>query len=148
MATHEQEKEVRALLKEALENLSAIDVTSLERTAELGTTFSFQDVKVDIERILELFTQLKNIPLEGIAKATMDNLLNQANDALTKLEQIGNFKPEDHPENPKQIRDNYANQIRDSYDGYFSHLFPVIAYGRARGEDFKELQKQAQLAVD
>jgi len=101
-------------------------------------------VKTDIERIPNLFTQLKYIPLEGVAKTTMDVLLNQASDALTKLEQVKTFNPEDHPESPKQIRDNYANQIRDSYDAYFQHLFPFIAYGRARGEDLKGLEQQAQ----
>ena len=101
-------------------------------------------MKTDIERIPNLFTQLKYIPLEGVAKTTMDVLLNQASDALTKLEQVKTFNPEDHPESPKQIRDNYANQIRDSYDAYFKHLFPFIAYGRARGEDLKGLEQQAQ----
>jgi len=42
MATQEDEEKTRTELKEALEKLSAIDVTSLERAAELGTAFSFK----------------------------------------------------------------------------------------------------------
>ncbi len=148
MATIQQENEVRGQLQESLQKISEIDAKKLERTEELGRLFSFEDLAPVFEKTLRLFANLKSISFDDFSHGVMSGVLDQTNDALEKLKQIQTFNPEEHEQNPKGVRDSFVNQLRDSYDSYFSVIYPIIAYGSKKGEDFVTLQKKAEETVD
>lgn len=146
MATYEQEETVKKELKEVLTGLSQINSKDLVRANELGKDFNFEAGLQTIERTLQLFKSLYDSTLDNVSHNILKNLLTQAKDAHSKLTAIQTFSPAQH-QTPLNVRNNLIDQLRDSYDNYFTAVSPVIAYSIRKGTDFEALEKKAQETV-
>lgn len=144
MATFEQEKEHRDSLRTQLGQLKAIKADSLVRADELGQDLSFQEGLPYFQRVLRLFRELAEANLNTLPSEQLRTLTDAAQEANRQFSEIQQFSLKSHPQNPTQTRDSLINTIRDSYDGWFSQVTPVIAYSVRMGTDFERLEQEAQ----
>ena len=147
MATFEEEKQHRDLLRTQLDQLIAIDADSLDRVNELGQSLNFRQGQSYFQRALRLFRDLGEANLDELPLQTLQILMNVAQDASTYFSQIQDFSLEAHPHNPAQVRDDLINAIRDQYDGWFDQVSPTIAYSVRKGTDFSRLEQEAREQV-
>ena len=88
MATSEEEKNYRELLRKQLEQLKAIDSDSLVRADALGQALSFQAGIPYFHRALRLFRELAEINLDTFPGQKLAALMNVAEDANNQFSQI------------------------------------------------------------
>lgn len=148
MATFEQENEMRASLSQNLNVLSEISVDSLVKKEELGSSLNFEEGLPYFSRILKLFNGLKNSNLDGASHTALNQMNNQATQALALFKEVREFSIEKYPQNTKSQRDSLLNKIRDSYDDFYKTLTPHIAYSIRKGTDFEALEQQARETLD
>lgn len=148
MATIEQENEQRQKLTAVLDELSNIKPQDLVREESLGRELNFKGGLPFFERTLKLFRDLKDSNIDTIPHGNLVNLFNCANQALQYFKQIQGFSLQQHPQNPTNVRDQLINQIRDSYDNYFSVISPVVAYSVRKGTDFDRLEREARETLE
>ena len=117
MATFEEEKQHRDLLRTQLDQLIAIDAGSLDRVNELGQSLNFRQGQSYFQRALRLFRDLGEANLDELPLQTLQALMNVSQEANTYFSQIQDFSLEAHPEQPALARDGLLNAIRDQYDG-------------------------------
>ena len=147
MATFEEEKQQRDLLRTQLDQLTAIDADSLDRVNELGQALSFRQGQPYFQRALRLFRDLGEANLDELPFQTLKALMIVSRAANTCFSHIQDFSLEAHPENPALTRDGLLNAIRDQYDGWFNQVSPIIAYSVRKGTDFRRLEREAREQV-
>ena len=144
MATTEQENQARGVLTAALGVLAAIVPESLVRKGELGTELSFESGLPYFRRNLELLKRLGNQNIDTLPFSIHSTLGTMAQQQIAYFKQVQEFTLGKYPQNAVANRDNFINQIRDSYDGLFSAIFPVLSFLSDEGKDFALLESQAR----
>ncbi len=144
MATPEQERQVRDNLQDFLTKLAAIIPEDLVRKSELGTQLSFENGLPYFRRNLDLFRRLLNQTLDSIPYSAITTINAQAQQQLAFFTQIKEFSLSKYPQNAVANRDSFISQIRDSYDGLFNVIMPILSYISDQSRDFSKLEIEAR----
>jgi hypothetical protein len=144
VATFEQEEHYRLALRGVLDQLLKIQPDSLVRVGDLGKELSFEAGVPVFQRTLDVFRNLADCNLDTMPYEVLSQLTSTAQQALQYFDQIQKFSVEQHPSNPKQVRDNLINQLRDQWGTYYNQITPHIAYSTRRGTDFDALEREAR----
>lgn len=147
MPTLQEENTLRAQLKEKLGEMAKITPTVLARQ-DLGADLSFESGVIFFSRTLRLFHALNESDLGDIPYQKTQELLQQATDTLTRCRQIQEFALQKHPNNPMGVRDQFINQFRDTYDGTFNAVAPMVAFTVRKGVDFARLEEQGRAILE
>ena len=147
MATVEQETQKREDLGKVLAVIAKIKPEGLVRE-DLGRELNFSAGLPYFQRILRLFRDLAESNLDSLPYERLNQLHSIAKAALDQFNKIQTFSVQQHPQNPAQDRDTLINQIRDSFDPYFNHISPVIAYSVRKGTDFERLENEARQTLE
>lgn len=148
MATLEQEEKQRQELASALAQLAEIKPEDLVREEVLGRDLSFSEGVPYFKRILRLFQDLAESNLDTVPSPQLGNLTQLARQAIEQFQQIKDFSLQKYPSNPAAQRDSLINTAMNSYDNYFNHISPVIAYSVRKGTDFQRLEDKARQTVE
>jgi hypothetical protein len=146
MATLQDEQKSLDRLNKTLGQLSVISPESLVRKEKLGDEINFEPGLPYFKRTLKLFKDLKNSSMDGIPYASLEELNNIGQQALSHFQQILGFTMQQN--NPLNVRDQLIGQIRDSYDSFYKVITPHIAYSIRMGTDFEALESQARTTVN
>jgi ElaB/YqjD/DUF883 family membrane-anchored ribosome-binding protein len=147
MATLEQENSVRSELKASLDSLAKLKAADLARR-DLGPELNFELGIIFFTRTLHLFHALAEADLDGVSYQRLVQLRDQARASLERFVRIQNFRLGSYASNPIGQRDQFINDVRDSYDAVFEAAAPVIAYTIRRGTDFEKLEAEAKEILD
>ena len=71
----------------------------------------------------------------------------QANRALTRVNEFANFDIANFNGNVVQWRDGKANDLREAYDGFANNLMQPISFLAARRTDFQALEIEAKRVI-
>lgn len=146
MASLQQDNEVRSQLQGALEELAGITASALARQ-DLGPDLSFESGVIFFSRTLRLFHGLHEADLQDLPFQKMSDLLTAAKRVRVQLRQIQEFSLQKYSSNPLAVRDQFINEVRDSYDDIFNTLAPIIAFTVRKGTDFERLEEQARVTL-
>ncbi len=127
MATQEQHKQLLEQVNERLDRILSFKIEELTRENELGSQLSFKDIEDLYIKIIELFKKVKEVDLTHVPYSLLNNFNGHLNNALTQFEKAINFQP--NTNNPVAVRDGIINNIRNQYDGYYTHSLPILTTG-------------------
>lgn len=130
MATFEQEQEVRDGLIVFINKFSNITPESLIRREELGAHMSFREALPSFKRILDLYSELKEVSLDNIPHTILGQVQGASASIDNILSQIVEFSPAQ--DNATNVRESLITQIRDIYDGVFPLIKTIISYSGKR----------------
>lgn len=148
MATIDQEDAKRQELSNFLNQLENFSPEKLTREKDLGRDLSFAEGIEYFKRNLRLFRDLSKSNLDTIPFNALHKLVDISQQAVNQFNEIMDFSLQKYPQNPVNSRDTLIHQIRDSYDGYFDIISPIIAYSVRKGTDFEKLEEEATKSVD
>ena len=144
MATLEIENAARAELKSVLRRLASINAADLVRDKDLGPGLNFESGVIFFSRTLKLFNSIKETDLEDLPHETINQTLNVANATAERFRQVQEFTLAQNPNNPIEVRNQLITQLRDSYDGVFRIVSPVVAFAVRSRTDFERIERQAE----
>jgi hypothetical protein len=147
MAALETEDQTRAQLNGILNTLASIHPSDLVRTQELGPDLNFEYGVFFFSRTLRLFHALHEADLSDIPNHKLTQLVQAATQTKDLIDQIQHFSLQKYSSSPIGTRDQFINQVRDSYDSAFEIVAPVIAYTIRKGSVFARLEEQARQSV-
>jgi hypothetical protein len=147
MATLEQETQVRNQLKDVLKELATYTASDLARK-DLSPDVNFESGVIFFSRTIRLFQALQEAELEDIPNQRLNELLSAATQTRDRFSKIKTFSLRQYPANPIAIRDQFINEIRDSYDDIFNKVSPTVAFTVRKGIDFQRLEEQAKAALE
>jgi len=146
MAQLQQENDVRARVKSLLSELAKFKAGDLARK-DLGSDLNFESGVIFFSRILRLFHALNEADLDDLSFQKLTQIEQVGRPALDQLLQVQNFSLAKYAQSPIAMRNQIIDQIRDSYDGAFEVLAPIIAFTVRKGTDFERLEDQAKDAL-
>lgn len=141
----EKEREEREEAKNSLERIQKFDTSKLDRSAELGTKFSFTETIEPAKRIITLFERLPSRMLDEFPKDHVNIIKSQADSFFNSMNKIVNF---DNAQNDAaNQRITVINEINAFYDQLFNKIFQYISYSVSRTVDFNSLESEGRAAV-
>lgn len=146
MATIEQETQTRNTLKGVLDELVAFKPSDLARK-DLGADVNFEGGVIFFSRTLRLFQALQEADLEDIPYTKLAELLSAATQTRDRLARVKAFSFRQYQANPLTVRDQFIGEVRDSYDGIFNNVSPVVAFTIRKGTDFLRLEEEARATL-
>ena len=124
MATQENIKQFYELIVSCLKT----DVNDLISSSDWGK-LNFKDVKSEIEKLFQMLTHLKTLPIEFLPDAELIKLIAELNNSNAILNNIRQFSIDE--QNPSRVRDQYARQIVTTVDAFYTIAqlwIPYLAY--------------------
>jgi hypothetical protein len=132
--------------KASIRRVQELDSTSVARTDELGSRFTFEPAVPHLERVIDLFRQLPLDLLNDLSTNSLKMVRQAADAQYQRIEQMLTFDPAGP--NPTQQRDGLLNYYRDqAYDQAFDALNPAISFAVRRSVDFEKLDREARAAA-
>lgn len=144
MADPNQESSARDVAVNLLKTLFGVEPASLIQTERLGRDLDFRDGVPYFERILGLFSPLRECNLDVLPLASLNRVSTAVSQALDLFKNVKEFNP--RKQNPQQ-RDSLIAQARDNYDRWFEEVAQTISYAIVKGRDFSTLEERARHAV-
>lgn len=148
MADKNSETAARADCHKALVQLGSIDVEALLRP-DLGAGLDFKEARSSFERVLLLQNELLGCDLQSVPTQDIIGIRDRAMDLNSTLQQILNFDPQQHKNNPYEVKAALLTNIQNRYHNDYVQSAPHIAFAKRRGsaeKDFEE-RSNALLAV-
>jgi hypothetical protein len=131
--------------RDSLGKVQTFDVTSLEREAELGKALNFKDAVDPAKELVKLFNRLSLNALEDFPDQYLKQVTSQANNIRKIFDNIIQFNPEQS--DPGNAKRSLVQQVRDSYQGVFEQLHPLISYSLHKSADFSRLDAEARATI-
>jgi hypothetical protein len=129
----------------SLDRIQKFDAEQLPREAQLGEDMNFKDAVGPALRIINLFRQYPIDFLQELPAEQLQLLANNADAFYNLLKQILEFNP--RQSDPYNVRNNLIAQLGNTYQPYFSQLYPIIAYGATRQRDFAAMERDFRAAM-
>ena len=147
MATKEQHDAAGQQVKERLEKITTFKIEELVREEELGTQLSFKEIEEDFVKIIDPFKRVKEVSLIDIPYSLLNGISGQINQAIAYFDQAQKFNPTQN--NAASIRTNIINNIKNSYDNFYTQSVPILSIGLLKSNDLSlERSKLNQLITD
>jgi hypothetical protein len=141
MATEKSLTETTA----SLVRIQQFDVNELERSNELGITFSFVDALKPAQAVVDLYKRIPITALSDFTDEQLNAIKRQANADFQIFDTILKFDPQ--TDGTAQRRQEIINEVQGRRDAVFRELWQYIAYGVARLTDASTLEVQARATI-
>ncbi len=131
--------------KKSLSRIQDIDVESLIREEELGTSLNFRNVVPHAVKLIELYKRLSREAVDDLPDGFAEQIRSQADADYNRFQEILEFKTS--VGNPDDVRRQLIQQMQDAYDSTFSTLHPLISYESSVTIDVQRMENDARAMI-
>lgn len=124
MPTLNEQRQLSERVKNKLEQLLKVDISSLIREVELGNHLNFKQGEEIFQEVFSLFSKVNSEYFMKVSYSALASIEGNLDSVLSIFEQIRNFNP--NSRNPVNVRDNLLNQLEQQLDGYNSTVLPIL----------------------
>lgn len=141
MATPEKRDKVRHEVRTGLDELSAIDPSSLGRRSELSPTINFEDVVPDLTAMLDIVKQLQQRDISRLPFTELDRIKNGLLPLRDRITEVRDFTLEQG--SPHEACENLKTQITSMYDDLVHALMISLSFTATQATDYARIEREA-----
>ncbi|MFW6039044.1 MAG: hypothetical protein ACOC9P_01040, partial [bacterium] len=142
MATTKEREKLRQEVEALLEELSAVDATSLGRRSELSPDINFEDIVLEFQAMLDVVRQLHDRDLSRMPHQELQNVKKGLANLQTHIQQVRDFTLTQ--ENPASVRDSLRDKVRGIYDSVVQPMMLTLAFTATQATDYARIEREAQ----
>lgn len=131
--------------EKSINRMQEFNIAQLPREQDLGSSLNFKEVVRHAEKLISLYKRLSPNVLNDLPDDLLNQVKSQADADFSKLQQILDFKTDQ--DNPSATRQQFIQQIEQSYDPAFKKLYPFISYGASVAVDFQRMETDARAMI-
>lgn len=136
------------VIEEVLEDLRRVQdfrPADLVQEKRLGADAAFHEAVEPAEQLINLFRKLPADAVDEFPFSQKKQIQDWSKSVYNLFDEILNFSVDEG--NIAQRKMQLVQQLKDSYQNFFNHLFPLISYAVARTVDFNRLTEEGRTAV-
>lgn len=128
-----------------LKRVQDFDPKTLVQQARLGDAGAFEGAVKPATRLIDLFMKLPTEAVREFPVVQKQNIQSWSKSAYALFDEILQFSLDEG--SVEQRKQALITKLRNEYQTYFNHLFPLISYAVARTVDFNRLSEEGRAAV-